>query len=92
MGLGHPRARRHPHGLTGDVDACAIAFHPDGEMVATGCHDGTLRLWDLATGELLGAPLAGHHGGIEALAFHPDGNLPASSGVDWTGGGAGQKW
>ncbi|MEV4383089.1 hypothetical protein [Streptosporangium sp. NPDC049644] len=70
--------------LTGDVDACAIAFHPDGEMVATGHYDGTLRLWDMATGGLLGAPLAGHYGGIEALAFHPDGNLLASSGADWT--------
>ncbi|MET8054833.1 hypothetical protein ABZU75_45415 [Streptosporangium sp. NPDC005286] len=74
--------------LTGDVDACAIAFHPDGEMVATGHYDGTLRLWDMATGGLLGAPLAGHHRRIEALAFHPDGNLLASSGVD----GAARLW
>jgi WD40 repeat protein/tetratricopeptide (TPR) repeat protein/tRNA A-37 threonylcarbamoyl transferase component Bud32 len=34
-----------------------IALSPDGRMVATACGDGVVRLWDTATGKLLGKPL-----------------------------------
>jgi WD40 repeat protein/tetratricopeptide (TPR) repeat protein len=33
-----------------------IALSPDGQIVATACGDGAIRLWDTATGKALGAP------------------------------------
>jgi WD40 repeat protein len=37
----------------------SVAFSPDGRIVASGSHDNTIRLWDIATGELQHT-LAGH--------------------------------
>ncbi len=52
----------------------ALAFSPDGVLLATGSRDidNTVRLWDVATGEeVLG--LTGHRGHIGSVAFSPDG-------------------
>ena len=35
----------------------AAALSPNGQVVATACGDGAIRLWDTATGKALGAPL-----------------------------------
>ena len=34
-----------------------VAFSPDGKLIATAGNDGTVRLWDLRTGQAAGAPL-----------------------------------
>ena len=34
-----------------------IAFRGDSRVLATGCHDGFLRLWDISRGELMGSPI-----------------------------------
>mgnify|MGYP000561984351 CR=1 FL=1 len=59
-----------------------VAFGPDSQMLATAGSDGTVRLWNVTTGQALGDPLTGHAGGIPALAFAPDGTTLLSAGLD----------
>jgi hypothetical protein len=53
-------------------------------LVASGGGDGTIRLWDAATGQPIGEPLGGHEDSVYRVAFSPDGTTVAaanSSGV-----------
>jgi WD40 repeat protein len=63
----------------------AVAFSPDGQLLATvgsGDADRVVRLWDLATGQHL-RTLKGHpRNAVCAVAFSPDGQLLASGGAD----------
>ncbi|MFO0811498.1 MAG: protein kinase [Gemmataceae bacterium] len=60
-----------------------VAFSPDGQSLAAGCADGTVKIWDVATGYRT-ATLAGHDGGVWSIAFSPDGSRLASAGADKT--------
>ena len=64
-----------------------VAFSPDGELLATADADGTVRLWNPATGQTIGHPMAadtGTGGAVNGVAFSPNGNLLASADADGT--------
>ena len=46
----------------------ALAYSPDGSMIAGGSWDGTVRLWDSDTGEVL-LSLSEHTRGVRSVAF-----------------------
>jgi len=56
----------------------ALAFSPDGRMLASAARDVTVKLWDVASGALL-ATLIGHTKEVNGLAFAPDGKMLATT-------------
>jgi WD40 repeat protein len=58
------------------------AFRPDGARLATGSDDGTLRIWDPATGSQLAAIKCFGGYSVHGVAYSPDGTLLATGGAD----------
>jgi len=65
------------------ADVSAVAWSPDGTLLASAGADNTLRLWDPATGKPR-AVLQGHEDSVRALAWSPDSALLASRSSDHT--------
>ena len=63
--------------------ANAVAFSPDGKVLASASSNTTVQLWTVATGACK-RTLEGHNNSVYAVAFSPDGSLLASASFDRT--------
>jgi len=48
----------------------ALAFSPNGKILASGTYSGVTQLWNIETGEVLGT-LKGHDIWVSSVAFSP---------------------
>jgi WD40 repeat protein len=60
----------------------AVAFAPDGQLLASGSYDGKVRVYDRRTGALLRAIGTEPCRGLNAVAFSPDGKRLAGGGLE----------
>jgi WD40 repeat protein len=67
----------------GESSPSAMAFSPDGRMLAVGIYDGSITLVEFATAGFR-LRFGGHLGKINELAFSPDGRLLATASEDGT--------
>ncbi len=67
-----------------EAEVWTVAFSPDGARLATASQDGTAKVWDATSGQVL-LTLRGHtQGGVNGAVFNPDGTRLATVGDDKT--------
>ncbi len=60
----------------------ALAFSPDGKILASDSSDNSILLWDVDSRQPIAPPLSGHEAAIARMAFSRDGKRLASLGAD----------
>ncbi|HVR35585.1 MAG TPA: protein kinase [Methylomirabilota bacterium] len=75
--------RIEPIVLRDTAEVHAVSFHPDGDRVAAGCGDGTIKIRDLNTGKVV-QTLRGHESYVFSVAFSTNRLRLASAGADRT--------
>jgi hypothetical protein len=77
-----PSAIKEIRRFVGHTDQVrSVAFSPDGRRAVSSAHDGTIRVWDVATGKGLRSFATGIKY-VSKVAFSPDGRRILSSGGD----------
>lgn len=66
-----------------DAGVTSVCISPDGRLVAAGSLDTIVRIWDVATGQLV-ERLKGHRDSVYSVAFTPDGRGLVSGSLDKT--------
>ena len=74
--------RVDPLVLRDKAEVNSVAFSPDGELLASAGGDGTVKVWNSRTGEVIQTLENAHPGFASSVAFHPDGKHLASAGAD----------
>jgi len=74
--------RRNEIGQKGSIgtDDC-LSISPDGRLLASGSTDGTLMVWEIASGSIVNQQKP-HQGSINSVIFSPDGKSLATTGDD----------
>ena len=65
------------------AEVLSVAFSSDGQTLASGSIDATVRVWDAGTGEHIHT-LIGHTDAVHSVAFSPDGQTLVSGSGDAT--------
>ncbi|KFA81663.1 hypothetical protein S40288_09150 [Stachybotrys chartarum IBT 40288] len=66
-----------------DSSVESVVFSPDGQRLASGSHDKTVKIWDTTSGNCI-QTLSGHDGWVTSVVFSPDGQRLASGSYDNT--------
>jgi signal transduction histidine kinase len=61
-----------------------LAWHPDGELLATGCQDQNAYLWNPCSPSKPIRTFVGHQSSLVEVCFHPNGQILASDSWDGT--------
>ncbi|MDJ1171879.1 WD40 repeat domain-containing protein [Roseofilum sp. BLCC_M154] len=61
----------------------SVSYSPDGQTLASGGNDGTIKVWNLETQAEV-ATLTGHQEWVYSVSYSPDGKTLASGGADGT--------
>jgi WD40 repeat protein len=72
------RNRERTMHLGDTSEVLTATFSSDGRVLATGCADRTVRLWEVASGREIAA-LNGHGRGVGAVVFTPGGRILATA-------------
>ena len=61
----------------------SVTFSPDGQILASGSEDNTIKLWRVSDGNLI-RTLTEHEWSVSSVTFSPDGQILASGSADNT--------
>lgn len=64
--------------FTDDTEFCCISFHPDGHLLGIGARDGTMRIYEVKTGDLA-ATFGPFSGSVKNISFSENGHWLAIS-------------
>ena len=88
IGLWNTRTKRLLKRFEGHVEnVTSVAFSPNAQFVVSGGRDGTVRLWEVASGRevrQLRGWLRHHTASVESVAFSPNGQFVVSGSGDKT--------
>jgi WD40 repeat protein len=76
-----PLASTHTPTGPGTTDIGKASFTADGQRLATAPGDGTVKVWDVTTGQQI-LSLSGPGSQVTCVAFSPDGRWLAAGGLD----------